>query len=122
MAKGLHVMTLAMCKDDVVKLPFAIDKIHSLATYQQRGLWQNTKHHRTGVNQRDSRRTVILMAFVMRAQAMTLASRPRIRLCISHLLFTGRQMAYQAMNTLAGPKVDNTGTAQAGTVFLVCRG
>ena len=64
--------------------------------------------------------TVILIILVIRAHANTLAMRPRMRLCISHLL--GRQMMYHAMKTLAGPHVDSTGTAQAGTVFFVCSG
>ena len=64
--------------------------------------------------------TVTLIMLVMRAQAMTLASRPSIRLCISHRL--GRYMRYHTMKTLAGPNVESTGTAHAGTVFLVCNG
>ena len=66
------------------------------------------------------RLTVILIMLVMRAQANTLAIKPRIRLCISHRL--GLQMMYQAMNMLAGPQVDSTGTTHAGTVFLVFNG
>lgn len=64
--------------------------------------------------------TVILIMLVIRAHANTLAMSPSMRLCISHRL--GLHMMYQAMKTLAGPHVDSTGTAQAGTVFLVCSG
>lgn len=64
--------------------------------------------------------TVIFIMLVIRAQAKTLAIRPSMRLCISHLL--GLQMTYHATKTLAGPQVESTGTAQAGTVFLVYKG